>query len=341
MSSKREGRPARPNGRIAGRIRSLPALLGIAAIAAVASTSATGLSLPGLDMATAPEPQATAHQGALDARASGITLRQRVLDRIVQSQPAELAATDAAEFQAATATGAALAQAAVLLPEPAALAARELHQAELVELLTARTEARAAVAEQSIRRVGLNPRLMVAKLSDASAQGGPLEALAGGGTADPRLAKLTAATVRMGTLQRVLDTIPSHLPAGLEFISSPFGVRSDPITGEAAVHAGLDFRGPIGSPIHAAAAGTVTFAGIRGSYGNCIEIAHGNGMTTRYAHMSAFKARVGQQVAAGEVIGAIGSTGRSTGPHLHFEVRINGGAVNPRQFLQTGSKPNG
>ena len=100
------------------------------------------------------------------------------------------------------------------------------------------------------------------------------------------------------------------------------------------MHAGLDFRGPLGAPIYAAADGRVSFAGVKNGYGNCLEIVHGNGMMTRYAHMSGFRARVGQTVRAGDVIGAIGNSGRSTGPHLHFEVRVNDQAVNPRPFLE-------
>ena len=101
------------------------------------------------------------------------------------------------------------------------------------------------------------------------------------------------------------------------------------------MHSGLDFRGPIGAPIYAAAKGRVSFVGQRSGYGNVVEISHGSGLVTRYAHMSAFHSRVGQEVAPGDVIGAIGSTGRSTGPHLHFEVRVNGRAVNPRPFLES------
>jgi murein DD-endopeptidase MepM/ murein hydrolase activator NlpD len=138
----------------------------------------------------------------------------------------------------------------------------------------------------------------------------------------------------MEALERGLTSIPQVMPASLKMISSGFGYRHDPFTGSAAMHAGLDFRGPVGAPIYAAAKGKVTFAGVHSGYGNCIEISHGNGLMTRYAHMSAFRARVGQDVAAGDVIGAIGSTGRSTGPHLHFEVRINDRAVNPRPFLE-------
>ena len=100
------------------------------------------------------------------------------------------------------------------------------------------------------------------------------------------------------------------------------------------MHSGLDFRGPKGAPILAAAKGRVSFVGRKSGYGNVVEVDHGNGVMTRYAHMSAFKSKVGQAVEAGQPIGAIGSTGRSTGPHLHFEVRINGRAVNPRPFLE-------
>ncbi|WP_371819696.1 M23 family metallopeptidase [Erythrobacter sp. 3-20A1M] len=90
----------------------------------------------------------------------------------------------------------------------------------------------------------------------------------------------------------------------------------------------------MGAPIFAAATGRVSFVGVRHGYGNVVEISHGNGLMTRYAHMSKFGAKVGQRVEAGDRIGAIGSTGRSTGPHLHFEVRINDQPVNPRLFLE-------
>ena len=118
-------------------------------------------------------------------------------------------------------------------------------------------------------------------------------------------------------------------------VTSSYGYRRDPFTGAGAMHYGLDFRGPIGSPIYAAAKGKVTFVGRKSGYGNVVEITHGNGLMTRYAHMSKFAARRGQTVDAGTVIGAIGSTGRSTGPHLHFELRINNRAVNPRPFLES------
>ena len=139
----------------------------------------------------------------------------------------------------------------------------------------------------------------------------------------------------MDALERGLDGIPQVMPTDYSNITSGFGYRRDPFTGAAAMHKGLDFRGHIGTPIHAAADGVVSFVGQIRGYGNVVEIRHGNGLVTRYAHMSKFKTKRGTRVAAGDVIGLIGNTGRSTGPHLHFEVRVNGRAVNPRPFLES------
>lgn len=187
-----------------------------------------------------------------------------------------------------------------------------------------------------MRKLGLNPEHMLASLDDRNAMGGPLIELLPFGKAsfDPRFRRLGLSLARMGALQRGLQGIPRVVPAAGSHISSGFGYRSDPFTGGGAFHAGLDFKGPIGAPIFAAAGGKVAFVGRRPGYGNCIEIDHGNGLRTRYAHMSRFRARVGQPVAAGQAIGAVGSTGRSTGPHLHFEVRIQDHPVNPRPFLE-------
>jgi murein DD-endopeptidase MepM/ murein hydrolase activator NlpD len=166
--------------------------------------------------------------------------------------------------------------------------------------------------------------------------GGPLERLstAADGSIDPRFERLGLSLARMEALDRSLAGIPQYRPANVQMLTSSYGVRRDPFTGATAMHSGLDFRGPIGAPIYAAAHGRVTYVGQKSGYGNVVEISHGNGLVTRYAHMSRFASRVGQSVDAGDVIGAIGSTGRSTGPHLHFEVRVNDRAVNPRPFLE-------
>jgi murein DD-endopeptidase MepM/ murein hydrolase activator NlpD len=116
-------------------------------------------------------------------------------------------------------------------------------------------------------------------------------------------------------------------------VTSGFGMRAHPLTGSARLHAGIDLGAPAGTPIRAAAAGTVVFAGTMGGYGNATDIRHGDGTTTRYAHQSRLFVRSGQQVAAGQVIGLVGSTGASTGPHLHLEVRIAAGPIDPRTWL--------
>ena len=125
------------------------------------------------------------------------------------------------------------------------------------------------------------------------------------------------------------------LPGDLE-VSSGFGVRRDPFLGRPAMHTGLDLRGDIGEPVRATADGKVEIAGWDGGYGNMVEIDHGHGLSTRFGHLSKIEVKVGQKVHIGDVIGRIGSTGRSTGPHLHYETRINGEPVDPQKFLRAG-----
>ncbi len=222
-----------------------------------------------------------------------------------------------------------------LIPEAGELAKIEARQLALVEKLTRFADRRAARAAQAIRQLGLDPKTMQARL-DTSAMGGPLELLSSGssGGLDPRFERLGLSLARMNALERGLDSIPQVAPAHVKMVTSSYGYRRDPFTGAAAMHSGLDFKGPRGAPIYAAAKGRVTYVGGKSGYGKTVEISHGNGLMTRYAHMSNYAAKVGQTVEAGDVIGAIGSTGRSTGPHLHFEVRINERAVNPRPFLE-------
>jgi murein DD-endopeptidase MepM/ murein hydrolase activator NlpD len=125
---------------------------------------------------------------------------------------------------------------------------------------------------------------------------------------------------------------PMHWPVAGR-ITSPFGERKNPLGAGDDFHPGLDIAADAGTPIAAAAAGRVVSAGPDAGYGNLIVVDDGNGVTTRYAHCSQIFARVGDTVAAGETIGAVGSTGNSTGPHLHFEVRVNDNPVDPTHFL--------
>jgi len=117
-------------------------------------------------------------------------------------------------------------------------------------------------------------------------------------------------------------------------ISSRFGKRVHPITGKTSLHQGLDIAAPEGTPIEAARPGTVTFAGEKGGYGLVVYIDHGDGLETRYAHCSALNVKTGQKIPQGHIVGEVGSTGRSTGSHLHFEARKNGKAINPETLFQ-------
>lgn len=129
--------------------------------------------------------------------------------------------------------------------------------------------------------------------------------------------------------------MPSGMPVAQGYIASGFGDRSDPFDGHQAIHMGVDFSAPEGTPVTAVADGVVTFTGVRNGYGNVVEIDHGNGYMTRYAHNSAIDAKAGDRVHAGQTIANVGSTGRSTGPHCHFEVWYNGRAVNPMVYVKS------
>lgn len=285
------------------------------------------------------ESRVSAYRKDIEGVTSDLQKRQDFLDKMVEAHIGDLPADRQAGETVSDSSGEAtrtVGKVSTAVPEAAGLARIEARQLAFVEKLTRYADRRAARAAETIRKLGLNPRNMLASLDDRSAQGGPLIRLATSpsGKTDPRYERLGLSLARMTALERDLAGIPQVLPASLDFISSGFGYRADPFDGGAAFHAGLDFRGPVGAPIYAAAKGRVVFAGIKQGYGNCIDIDHGNGLTTRYAHMSAFRARIGQEVSPGDVIGAIGNTGRSTGPHLHFEVRVHDQPVNPRPFLE-------
>lgn len=174
--------------------------------------------------------------------------------------------------------------------------------------------------------------------SATSAIGGPLVRVSferGAYSAlEPQFKDLFLSWTKLDLLQRAMFSIPAFIPAKNFSFTSGFGFRYDPFTGGGAMHAGVDMAGASGSPIYAAATGVVTRAGWLGGYGNLVEIDHGRGMVTRYGHLSSFTVREGQRVNQGDVIAAMGSTGRSTGTHLHFEVRVDGQAVNPMPFLE-------
>lgn len=137
-------------------------------------------------------------------------------------------------------------------------------------------------------------------------------------------------------LKKIIYNV-SYTPLGYPYrgdITSTFGHRENPFTGEnVETHKGVDIRAPMGAPVRAMAKGEVEFAGLRGGFGNCIMLKHGNGFETLYGHLSKILVSVGQKIDIGQQIGNVGSTGRSTGPHLHYEVHKNGEKIDPKNFL--------
>ncbi|MEI2299839.1 M23 family metallopeptidase [Ensifer sp. MJa1] len=186
----------------------------------------------------------------------------------------------------------------------------------------------------------------VAELAPTGATSASAEGAIGGPFVEPvveddfgrSLAALDSALVELERTRAQARLLPFGNPSPASDITSDFGNRLDPFLGRLALHAGIDFRATTGTRIRSTAPGTVTNAGLTGGYGNMVEIDHGNGVSTRYAHLSAVLVRVGDQVKAGEVIAKSGNTGRSTGPHLHYEIRLNGAAVDPMRFLDASSK---
>jgi murein DD-endopeptidase MepM/ murein hydrolase activator NlpD len=190
--------------------------------------------------------------------------------------------------------------------------------------------AREAVAE--VRRLlastGLNvDRLFPQLAQDRGGIGGPF-------VAPPRDDEPNGTTPdKMEELRSLMKSLPLSVPLDYYQLESPFGPRRDPFNHRAAFHTGIDLSAPYMSPVHATAAGTVTYAGYRSDYGKVVEIDHGNGIATRYAHLHRYIVAVGQKIAEHEQIGLLGSSGRSSGPHVHYEVLVNNEPQDPEKFI--------
>jgi murein DD-endopeptidase MepM/ murein hydrolase activator NlpD len=157
-----------------------------------------------------------------------------------------------------------------------------------------------------------------------------------------QIQRISVARNHAHRLSRTLMSIPLRKPLGGEIdLVSGFGVRLDPFSGSPAMHTGIDIHGEVGEPVRTTADGTVSAAGWSGGYGRSIDVDHGNGVSTRYAHLSSIDVRVGQGVKTGQIIGRLGTSGRSTGPHLHYETRVRGEAVDPQKFLRAAQRLEG
>ena len=250
---------------------------------------------------------------ATELRAQQIEQRQDLLAKMLAGQDVDLAALSTAAS----------------VPLPDAIAGKLTHAeqrtvqqaAATAEALEARYQARLAHYQQ----LGVSPQRL--------AVGGPFEPVTGG---DATFKQLFASWKKLDNLADGAIAVPSEKPVRSAEFTSGYGVRSDPFKGRAAMHAGIDLAGPMGTPVYATADGTVSSAGFNnGGYGNLIKLDHGKGIETRYGHLSAILVQAGQHVVRGQQIARMGSTGRSTGCHLHYEVRIDGRAVNPIPFMKS------
>jgi murein DD-endopeptidase MepM/ murein hydrolase activator NlpD len=220
----------------------------------------------------------------------------------------------------------------------------ERKQLETVGRLRAPALAVAERLRTALAETGLSPNRLTAQSgTDKSLpQGGPFVPVELGPDSSPfarQFSELQEAVLAAERLRRMVPYVPLRkpLPGELE-LTSGFGVRLDPFLGRPAMHTGIDLRDDYGAPVRATAAGRVVTAEWTGGYGKMVEIDHGNGITTRYGHLSGISVREGQAVEIGTPVGRIGSTGRATGPHLHYEVRIDDEAVDPTRFLRAGAK---
>ncbi len=283
------------------------------------------------------ERQVKAERQSVEGIANTLDARQDRIEELFKSHFGEAPAEEAAKPASETPAQPAKVSATSAISVPNAQVARLLkigsRQEMLLDSLTDIARQRIVRAEKTLQMVGLKPRA-------GGGQGGPFLPFLGrkkSETEDPALDRLAETLERMERLEALLIALPSGSPTDRMDVTSGFGYRRDPFNGHAALHAGLDFRGGHGAAIRSAAPGRVSFVGVKSGYGNVVEVSHGHGLITRYAHLSGFNARVGQKVVSGEQIARMGSTGRSTGTHLHFEVRVNGAAVNPRRFLEANA----
>jgi len=276
------------------------------------------------------------YRASIEDRAARVEARQQTLDRLAGQYFGEAVSEDvAAPAASASEASAAMPPAdetTLVIPGAARLARAERAQLAFADKVATIAELRAARAARTVRALGLDPERLT-----SGGIGGPFVPWGKAGRAEGGVARLAEALDRLDRLERAILAVPSFKPAENSALSSRFGFRFDPFTRWPAMHQGQDFSGRHGEPIRAAAPGRIVRAGWWAGYGRAVEIDHGGGLRTRYAHLSGIDVRPGSAVRRGAVVGRMGSSGRSTGTHLHFEVRVDGRAVNPRPFLESSA----
>jgi murein DD-endopeptidase MepM/ murein hydrolase activator NlpD len=216
----------------------------------------------------------------------------------------------------------------------AALAAQQ----EAIQQLISRARAALDRTQRNVSALGIDPNRLLAMGPKQGGTGGPFIEFRRAGRGSPahnNLVSLGENLDKLTDLQRAARSIPVGPPLSAYGLASPYGLRRDPMNGQLAMHSGLDLAAPQGADVRARASGKVVFAGRNGFYGNMVELEHGHGLRTRYGHLSAISVKVGQAINVRDKLGAVGSTGRSTGPHLHYEILFNGKTIDPRKFVET------
>jgi murein DD-endopeptidase MepM/ murein hydrolase activator NlpD len=300
--------------------------------------------------------EATARGAGAETRISALTAKVTELETQIQETERHAGDIEQQARQLTVALNAAIDQRNRLQNERAKMAGtvgdlqQELTslqegQADFVANLAERARDNIDVMEKTVAMTGLDVDKLLRSVADEnSGQGGPfIPAPAAAAIEDDGGQKLMASVATLGDqvdrwekLQFILRSLPLTAPIDSYYISSGFGARMDPFNGERAVHEGIDMVSKLRSEVLATAPGTVIFAGWKGGYGRVVEIDHGLGIVTRYAHLYAINVKVGDVVDYRQEIGKLGSSGRSSGPHVHFEVRYNGRPLDPMAFLKAG-----
>jgi murein DD-endopeptidase MepM/ murein hydrolase activator NlpD len=219
------------------------------------------------------------------------------------------------------------------------LLAIDAEQSKAVAAIATAANRRVDEAVATIDDLGIRVHLPAETKTDSDdAVGGPFVPLGGAMALSEAMDEAGKAFDRLATVKGAVAGLPLSRPLPGADMTSNYGSRRDPFLGSLAFHAGIDFRSPTGTDVRPTAAGVITNAGWAGGYGNMVEVDHGGGLVTRYGHLSRIDVSVGDKVTRSTVIGAVGSTGRSTGPHLHYETRVDGNPINPVIYINAGQR---
>jgi murein DD-endopeptidase MepM/ murein hydrolase activator NlpD len=299
-----------------------------------ASTTVSEESGPATESIATPAPVATAAATSTPAVSAPAPDRLAELERRLTESEAERKRLSQERDRVEAERQRLAASASAAEKRASALAAQQ----EAIQELIKRAKAALERSSRNVSQLGIEPeRFLAAAPRGARGAGGPFidaRRVARGHPAQAELVELGNKLNKLSELQHAMRALPVGKPLPDYQLASPFGLRKDPFNGNLAMHNGLDLAAPSGTEIRVRAAGKVVYAGRNGVYGNMVEVDHGFGVRTRYGHLSQISVRQGQAVVPRDRLGLVGSTGRSTSPHLHYEVLFNGKTMDPRKFVE-------